>query len=194
MDHNIFSDDIEVLNYKLSSHWIKARMTLPETMWHPSLAISDDHLYIIGHCDTIGSTNITYKIPVNTIILSASKHTSNPSVNWTQINLGPYHTIAVIPNSCPPVILGSTDSLEVDIMMLDVPNNYWMNIYTFKYEQLAFAIVPIHHDSILCIGGCTDVTSPEQAKIHSVTKVNRGSIELDYMIATVGSKTSCVIL
>ena len=176
-------------------------MTLPETMWHPSLTISDDHLYIIGHCDTIGSTNTTYKIPVNTVISSATKHTSNASVEWTQINLGPYHTgngpyhtIAVIPNSCPPVILGSTDSLKADIMMLDVPNNRWRNIYTFKYEQLALAIVPIHHDSILCIGGCTDVTSPEQAKMHSVTKVNRGSIELDYMIATVGSKASCVIL
>ena len=152
------------------------------------------YLYIIGHCDTIGSTNTTYKIPVNTVILSVTKHTSNPSVDWTQINLGPYHTIAVIPNSCPPVILGSTDSLKADIMMLDVPNNRWRNIYTFKYEQLAFAIVPIHHNSILCIGGCTDVTSPEQAKMHSVTKVNRGSIELDYMTATVGSKVSCIIL
>ena len=198
LDHNIFGDDIEVLNYKLSSHWVKARMKLPETMWHPSLTISDDQLYIIGYCDTIDSTNTTYKVPVNTVTSSA---TSNPSADWIQIYLGPYHTIAVIPNSCPPIILGSSykkNSVKVDILIFNVLNKRWDLVYGFKYEQMAFATLPIHHDSILCIGGCTDVTSPEKVKMNSVTKVNKGSIELDYMTATVGQKTgiegNCVIV
>ena len=193
LDHNIFGDDIEVLNYKLSSHWVKARMKLPETMWHPSLTISDDHLYIIGYCDTIDSTNTTHKVPVNTVTSSA---TSNSSADWIQIYLGPYHTIAVIPNSCPPIILGSADNKNVDILIFDVPNNRWSTVSCFKYGQRAFAIIPIHHDSVLSIGGCTDVTSPEKAKMNSVTKVNRGSIKLDYMVATVGQKPigTCVII
>ena len=33
IDDNTYSDDIELLNYKQSSHWVIARMKLPEAMW-----------------------------------------------------------------------------------------------------------------------------------------------------------------
>ena len=45
LNDNIFSDDIEVLDYKQSSHWVIARVRLPEPMWDPSLTISDGVLY-----------------------------------------------------------------------------------------------------------------------------------------------------
>ena len=209
LDNNIFGDDIEVLNYKMSSHWVKARMKLPITMWNPSLTISDDHLYIIRHCDTTDSTNITYKVPVNTVTSSATKPTIvNPSSDWIKINPQPYHptvedlsplppilSIAVLPNYCPPIILSSVDDLDVEIMMLDVPNNRWMIIESFNYEQMAFSTVLIDHNSILCIGGCTaDATTPEKVKMHSVAKVNRGFVALDHTTATMGPKEGCVIM
>ena len=34
LDYNTFSDDIELLNYKQLSHWLIARMKLPEAMWY----------------------------------------------------------------------------------------------------------------------------------------------------------------
>ena len=33
LNGNTYSDDIELLDYKQSSHWAIARMKLPEAMW-----------------------------------------------------------------------------------------------------------------------------------------------------------------
>ena len=33
LDDNTYSDDIELLNYKQLSHWVIARIKLPEAMW-----------------------------------------------------------------------------------------------------------------------------------------------------------------
>ena len=195
LEDTFHGDDIEVLNYKQSSHWVKARMELPYCTLYPALTISDNQLYIIDSSSTI------YKVPVNTVISSATKITSNQSGNLIKVedNLNSYDTIAVVPNSSPPVILGSDDS-KTDVIILDVANNCWKIIQnitddTNRSSTTAFAIVPIHRDSILCIGGCT---APNTAKIHSVTKVERGSLMLDYITATVGLEPNvelhCVIL
>ena len=49
LDDDTFSYDIELLNYKQSSHWVIARMKLPEAMWIPSLITSDVMPYIVGY-------------------------------------------------------------------------------------------------------------------------------------------------
>jgi len=46
LDDGTFSNNIEVLNYKQSPHWVISRIKLPEPMDLPSLTISGDLLYI----------------------------------------------------------------------------------------------------------------------------------------------------
>ena len=108
LDDKTFGDDIEVLNYKQSSHWVIARMKLPEPMWVPSLTISDDLLYIVGYSITTGRTNAAHKVPVDIITSSAAQLTSNQTAHWTKLPPTPHLNTAVIPNSCPPVIIGGS--------------------------------------------------------------------------------------
>ena len=182
LDVNTFSDDIEVLNYKQSSHWVIARMKLPEPMWLPSLTISDDLLYIVGYNRANGSrTNAAHKVPVDIIISSAAQLTSNQTAHWTKLPPAPHCHTTVIPNSLPPVIIGGHDKQyvpTVDITVLDVPSNSWEKLASLRTPRVCTAVVPIDHDSILVIGGCTDGGSVEEAKAHCISLVERGTVRL----------------
>ena len=105
LDVNIFSDDIEILNYKQSSHWVIARMKLPEPMWLPSLTISDGLLYIVGYNRATARTRAAHKLPLDLITSTAAQLTSNQAAYWTKLPPAPHCHTAVIPNSCPPVIV-----------------------------------------------------------------------------------------
>ena len=181
LDDSTFSDDIEVLNYKQSSQWVMARMKLPEPMLVPSLTISDDLLYIVGYSRATGRTSAAHKVSVDIITSSAAQHTSNQTAHWTKLPKAPHGNTAVIPNSCPPVIIGGHNKqyvATVDIRVLDVPNNSWKKIASLPTARDCTAVVPINHDSILVIGGCTGGRGIEEAKINSTTKVERGTVRL----------------
>ena len=182
LDGNNFSDDIEVLNYKQSSHWVIARMKLPEPMWNPSLTISEDLLYIVGYSRANGNrTRAAHKVPVDIITSSAAQLTSNQTAHWTQLPPAPHGSTAVIPNSCPPVIIGGDDKQyvpTVDIRVLDVPNNSWKKIASLTTQRTCTAVVPINHDSILVIGGHTGGKGVKGAKAHSTSLVERGTVRL----------------
>ena len=181
LDDKTINDDIEVLNYKQSSHWVIARMKLPEPIWAPSLTISDDLLYIVGYAKATGRTSAAYQLPVDTITSSAAQLTSNQTAHWTKLPPAPHSNTAIIPNSCPPVIIGGTNIQSVptvDIRVLDVPNNSWKKIASLTTARSCTAVVPINHDSILVIGGCTGGSSPKEAKAHSTTRIEKGTVRL----------------
>ena len=181
LDDKTFGDDIEVLNYKQSSHWVIATMKLPEPMWGPSLTISDDLLYIVGYNRATGRTNAAHKVPVDIITSSAAQLTSNQTARWTELPPAPHYDTAVIPNSCPPVIIGGCDTQyvpTVDIRVLDVPSNSWNKIASLPTPRVCTAVVPITHDSILVIGGCTGGKGVEGSKAHSISLVERGTVRL----------------
>ena len=183
LDDKTFSDNIEVLNYKQSSHWVIARMKLPEPMWAPSLTISDDLLYIVGYSRAIDRTNAAYQVPaVDIITSSAAQLTSNQTAHWTELPPAPHCHTAVIPNSCPPVIIGGGDDIQavptVDIRVLDVPNNSWKKIASLPTPRVSTAVVAINHDSILVIGGCSGGRDVEGAKPHSISLVEKGTVRL----------------
>ena len=170
-----FSDDIELLNYKQSSHWIIARMKLPEPMRSPSLTISDNLLYIVGYSTaTDGRINAAYKLSIDIIISPADQLTSN---HWTKLPLAPHCYTAIIPNTSPPVIIGGSGP-TADIRVLDVPNNSWKKIASLTSPRTFTAVVPINHDSILVIGGCTSGIGIKEAKEHSISRVEKGSVKL----------------
>ena len=173
-----FSDDIELLDYKLSSHWVIAKMKLPEPMWIPSLTISDNLLYIVGYDIATGRTRAAYKLSIDIITSPADQLTSN---HWTKLPSAPHYNTAIIPNTSPPVIIGGEDIQGVpiaDIRMLDVPNNSWKKIASLTSPRASTAIVPINLDSILVIGGDTGGRGVEEAKKHSITRVEKGSVRL----------------
>ena len=180
LDDKTISDDIEVLNYKQSSHWVIARMKLPEPMWDPSLTISDDLLYIVGYSIATDRTNAAYQVPVDTITSSAAQLTSNQTAHWTKLPPVPHYNTAIIPNSCPPVIIGGDIQgvTTVDIRVLDVPNNSWKKIASLTTARSNTAVVPINHDSILVIGGITAGRGIEGAKAHATTRVEKGTVRL----------------
>ena len=183
LDDNTFSDDIEVLNYKQSSHWIIARMKLPEPMRSPSLTISDDLLYIVGYSIATGRTNAAYQVPIDTITSSAAQLTNNQTAYWTKLPPAPHYYTAIIPNSCPPVIIGGDDMQDVTtvgIRVLDVPNKSWKEIASLTTARYSTAVVPINHDAILVIGGCTGGIGPKEAMAHSITRVEKGTVRLSH--------------
>ena len=181
VDDDTVSDDIEILNYKLQSHWVIARMKLPEPMWVLSLTISDDLLYIVGYSKATGRTSAAYQVPVDTITSSAAQLTSNQTAPWTKLPPAPHFETAIIPNSCPPVIIGGHDIQyvpSVDIRVLDVPNNSWKKIASLTTARSSTAVVPINHGSILVIGGHTGGKDIKEAMALSITSVEKGTVRL----------------
>ena len=178
LDDDTYSNDIELLNYKQSSHWVITQMKLPEPMRRPSLIISNDLLYIVGYNRATGRTNLAYQVPVDTIT-STAQLTSDQTTHWIKLPPAPHYGTTIIPNSCPPVIIGGHDEHYVptiDITVLDVPNNSWKKIASLTTPRSGTAIVPINHDSILVIGGYTGGKGSKEAKAHSITRVEKGSV------------------
>ena len=179
LDGGIFSDDVELLDYKHSSHWVIARTKLPEPMWVPSLTISNDLLYIVGYSTATGRrTNTAYQLTVDTITSSAAQYTSDQTTHWNKLSPAPHFGTTIIPYSYPPVIIGGRDAQNVttaDVRVLDVPNNSWKKVASLTAARSAAAVVPINHDSILVIGGFTDGRDPEA---HSISTVEKGTVRL----------------
>ena len=178
-DYN-YSNDIELLNYKQSSHWVIARMKLHRPMWVPSLTVSNDLLYIIGYTTAEHRTREAYQVPVDTITSTAQLN-SDQKTHWTKLPPAPHYYTAIIPNSCPPVIIGGEDEdyvPTIDITILDAPNNSWKKIASLTTPRVSTAIVPINHDSVLVIGGYTAGISVEGAKAFSINRVEKGSVRL----------------
>ena len=180
LDDDTYSNDIELLNHKQSSHWVIAKMKLPEPMWDHSLTISNDLLYIVGYHRPTHRTKAAYQVPVDTIT-STAQLTSDQTTHWTKLPSAPHYGTAIIPNSCPPVVIGGHDKHcvpTIDITVLDIPNNSWRKIASLTTPRSATAIVPINHDSILVIGGFTGGIGVEEAKARSISRVEKGSVRL----------------
>ena len=152
-------------------------------MWFPSLTISDDLLYIVGYNRANEMTSRAYQVPVDIITSSAVQpFTSNQTDHWTKLPPAPYYGTAIIPHSCPPVIIGGDDNQHVptvDIRMLDVPSNSWKKIRaSLTTARVSTAVIPFDHDSILVIGGYTGGRGVEEAKANAITTVEKGTVRL----------------
>jgi len=183
LDNGTISDEIEVLNYKQSPHWVIAWIKFPEPIWFPSITISGDLLYIVGYHRASGKrTDAAYQLPVDIVTSSVAQLlTSNKTVHWTELPRAPHGCTAIIPNSCPPVIIGGINKQgipTVDISLLDISNNSWKKIASLTTARTATAVVPINHDSILVIGGYTGGRGIEEAKANTITTVEKGTIRL----------------
>ena len=193
-DFNICNDDIELLYYKQSPHWISSNVNLPEPMAVISLTISNDLLYIAGYATSHERSNKAYKISVNKITSSvAQSSTSSQTVQWTIIPSTPYYLTDIIPNSCPPMIIGG--SLQgvptADVAML---KQSWSTVASLSSPRLGVAVVPINCESILVIGGTTGCTNVEDTEAHCLTKVEKGTAKQSHTVGAIPTQDiQCII-
>ena len=194
-DANTYNDDIELLYYKQSPHWIRTNINLPEPMAVISLTISDDLLYIAGYDTLDVLSNKGYKVAVDKITSSvAQPSTSSQTVQWTTIPSTRHYHTAIIPNSCPPVIIGGDDGHGVstaDVAMLKHAQS-WSKVASLSSPRLDVAVVPINCESILVIGGSTGCTTLKEAMAHSISTVEKGTVKQSHTVAAI-SKQQCII-
>ena len=195
-DINTFYDDIELLYYKQSPHWIRTNINLPEPMYFISLTIGDDLLYIAGyHTSDMKRSTKAYKIAADKITSSvAQPPTSSQTVQWTTIPSTPHYSTATIPNSCPPVIIGGDDLQDVPTADVAMLKQSWSKVASLSSARAGVAVVPINCDSILVIGGTTSGATNEEVKAHSMTTIEKGTIKRSHTVAAIPTQdTQCII-
>ena len=195
-DINIFCDDIELLYYKHPLHWISTNINLPEPMYHISFTIADDLLYIAGYKTSDNKrSNETYQIAVDKITSSvAQPPTSSQTVQWTTIPSTPHYKTATIPNSSPPVIIGGNDLQHIPTADVAMLKQSWSKVASLSSPRHAVAVVPIDCHSILVIGGSTGGKTDKEAKAHSVTTVEKGTVKRSHTVAAIPTQdTQCII-
>ena len=194
-DMNTLNDDIELLYYKRSPHWIKTNINLPEPMIFISLTIADDLLYIAGYgTPDKKRSNKAYKIAVDKITSSvAQPPTSSQTVQWTTIPSTPHYTTAIVPNSYPPVIIGGDDLQGVSTADIAMLKQSWSKVASLSSPRTAVAVVPIDCDSILVIGGTTGGNTVERSA-HSMRMVEKGTVKRSHTVAAIPTQdTQCII-
>ena len=195
-DANTYYDDIELLYYKQSPHWIRTNINLPEPMAFISLTISDDLLYIAGYGTSHGRSNKAYKVAVDKITSSvAQSPTSSQTVQWTTIPSTPHYTTTIIPNSCPPVIIGGDDLQDVPTADVAMLKQSWSKVASLSSPRLGVAVVPINCESILVIiGGATSGSTAKKAMAQSVSTVEKGTVKRSHTVAGIPTQdTQCII-
>ena len=194
-DVNTYYDDIELLYYKQSPHWIRTNINLPEPMAFISLTISDDLLYIAGYATSHGRrSNNAYKVAVDKITSSvAQSPTSSQTVQWTTIPSTPHYNTVIIPNSCPPVIIGGQDLQGVPTADVAMLKQSWSKVASLSSPRLAVAVVPINCETILVIGGTTSGTTYKEVEAQSVSTVEKGTVKRSHTVAAIPTHTQCII-
>ena len=194
-DIDTVNDDIELLYYKQSPHWIRTNINLPEPMALISLTIADDLLYIAGYNGSNGRSNKVYKIAVDKITSSVTQPpTSSQTVQWTTIPSTPHYSTAIVPNSYLPVIIGGHDlqhDTTADVAMF---KESWSKVASLSSPRTAVAVVPINCDSILVIGGTTGGNTVKEHKANSMTMVEKGTVKRSHTVAAIPTQdTQCII-
>ena len=190
-----YIDDIELLYYKQSPHWIRSDINLPEPMYFISLTISDDLLYIAGCKTSNGWSNKGYKVAVDKITASAvQSSTSSQTIQWTTIPSTPHYHTTIIPSSCPPMIIGGRDLQDVPTADVAMLKQSWSKVTSLSSPRLAVAVVPINCESILVIGGTTSGTTAKEAKGQSVSTVEKGTVKRSHTVAAIPTQdTQCIV-
>lgn len=173
-------NDIEILNWREPTQWIKTNVSLPDQMWAISMTISSGDLYILGYSGVDWKYTTAYQIPVDPIISSASQPSSS-STSYTEIPSVPYWHATVIPSSSPPTIIGgcnsSGDICTEKIHTFDVSTKTWKNIGSLSTARCGVGIALINTDTIIIIGGSTNANSIDSALAYCSDTVEKGQVK-----------------
>ena len=174
-------DNMEVMNYH-HLQWREVSVHLPVPMWAIRPTISGDNIIIVGYSTaTKGCYNGCYQIPTEELILSFDQSLSPGAVpvQWKKLSAATHWGTVTIPYSNPPVIIGGHDKSGVptsDVSLYDIDRNSWRKIDSLTSAGTDIGVSLIYSNTIIAIGGCTQVGSIEAAMSSSLTIVEIGTI------------------
>ena len=177
---------IEVLNWVENSHWRMVSVKLPVPMFGFTPIISDDYLVIVGYHGADSSRyKSAYKIPA--VDITDQRHKYDLPIRWIKLTDATHWYTSLIPNSCPPVIVGGEDSSggenstnipTADIRMYDNSNNSWKKVGSLSSPRSYAAVSTIDDNSVIVIGGYTETRSKISARWSSLKVLELGQAEL----------------
>ena len=183
-DDNVL-DNIEVFDIT-KSHWMIVNTHLPQPMYVISATICSDSFIIVGYTGAdIKRYSGTYIIPIDDILsLPQQTHslssTDKDNTKWHQLAPAPYWNTALVQNTSPPVIIGGEDkqyNTVNDITIYDDTSDKWNNISSLPIN-CAWTTVAVINQSIIVMGGCSDIKTAETANATALSDVNVGLLVL----------------
>ena len=159
---------------------------LPVPMYEFIPTISDDHLIIVGFCDSDRKPSKgAYKLPVANITASIEeqhKVTRSTSSRWTELTEPIHSRTVLVPNSSPPVVVGGWNHNDktstADIKMYDNSDHSWRKVGSLSSAKFHPGVAAIDNNATVIIGGCTRGDTKDNRKSSSLTMVELGQAEL----------------
>ena len=171
-------DDIEMLDWRQNIQWVRVPLKLPAPMCCFSPSTCGDHLIIVGYHNRGHRYNVLYMIPFIDIVSSAHGHSIKSG--WSQLTATePYWSIALVPGSSPPVILGGrSQNGEESTDCIRIYNNSeksWKTIAALSSPRSRVAVASISNNAIIVIGGIAQKGGQD---FYGLTLVELGQAEL----------------
>ena len=178
-------DNIEVFDIE-KSHWLIVNTHLPEPMYNISATMCGDSFTIVGYTYTDGDrSNRTFLVPINKILPQqrpqqsfTGSSTHEDSTKWHELAETSYWFTALVPNTSPPVIIGGSDeegNTVDDITTYDDTTKSWKKISSLPIK-CSLTTVAVINQSIIVIGGSSDVQSSETCDATALCDVNIGQL------------------
>lgn len=170
-------DDIEVLNWTENLQWAKVSVRLPKKMFNLKMTIFADFLHIVGYYSSVKKLPECgiYKIPINAITISNSKHASwtqvTPSFQWIT-------TPVYMPNSSHPLVVvgGHNDQqTTADIKIYDAISKKWKIGDSLMSARSSPAVAMVGDNAIVVMGGHRDAHKFDSS---AISLVEMGQVEL----------------
>ena len=180
---DVDQDDIEILDWVENYNWRKVSIKLPVPMYTFVPIIADGQIFIVGYENAKKICKKAYKVPVTDITSSQSGNfwLWAKSTNWITMTSADHYYTALVPSSSPPVVIGGhvQNTTTSDIKIYDESTNSWRStIASLSSPRAGVAIATVNDNSIIVIGGCTNV---HDAVPSSITTVELGQVcPIDY--------------
>jgi len=179
-------EDIEILDWQENIQWKMVSVKLPIPMWGFTPSTCGDQLIIIGYHDEVHRYNVPCMIPLTDIVSSLNQPPdTSEHFKWSELApLYPYWSIALLPNSSPPVIVGGrnrsgTTSSDC-IKMYDSSSESWITIATLPSPRGRVAVATIDNNAIIVIGGVAQLGDQDTSKTYNLTLVELGQVEVTH--------------
>ena len=177
-------DTIEVFNCD-NNQWTVVSTHLPRPMRYINAMNCNQSFIIAGYTGADDrNDNSTYIIAMDSLVgteqQSISSSTSEDDNKWSQLCPTPYWSIAIVPNTSPPVIIGGDDNQRKavnNISLYDDSNDTWRTVSSLPIS-CAQATVATINDTIIVAGGYTNASSDEAVNATTLTSVVLGQLEL----------------
>ena len=174
---------IEVFNCN-DHQWTTLSVHLPEPMLYITATACDQSFIIIGFTD---GDNMRYKetfmIEMDSLLGTEQQPITDSYSNdnrWTQLHSTPYWNAAIIPNTCPPVIIGGRDEQDKGISSIFLYDNYskdWKLVSSLPFNSSSCTVTKMNSD-IIVTGGYGYGKTDDTVNATILTTVLLGQLEL----------------